>query len=383
MDSMTRRCWAEIDLGAIENNYRTIRASLPAGCGFVGVVKANAYGHGAVRVSSLLQDLGAEYLAVASLDEALHLREAGITAPVLILGWTPPSCTKELLDNHITQAVGDRAAAAAYLDMLADAKRKLKIHVKLETGMGRTGFSWSDAQDREALLRLLCSDSIDAEGVFTHFAVSDEPEQEFTRLQMERFSAAVSALEKEAGKQFRFRHCSNSGAVLFFPEYDIDLVRPGIALYGHNPSGERSSPLPLRPAMTLKARIAMVKEHQPGDTISYGRTFTAEHPMRVAVATIGYADGLPRSLSGRFNMIVNGSPAPQIGRICMDMCMLDVTDLPSCQPGDEVTVFGGEGESPAALAERCGTISYELLCAVSDRVPRVYPQDRQQPRLDL
>lgn len=367
---MKKRCWAEIDLSAIDNNYHQLRSTLPEGCGFLGIVKANGYGHGSVPVALRLEALGCEYLAVASLDEAIHLRQGGVSAPILILGWTPPAYAHELMNYDLTQAIGDVETAQHYSSILNSTEGTLRVHLKLETGMGRTGFQIDDPNDHSAILTLMRDHRFLIEGVFTHFAVSDEPEDPFTAVQYARFLQDITIIEGESGQAFRYRHCANSGAVLNYPSYACDLVRPGIALYGLHPSGEDCPEL--QPAMAVKARIAMIRRHKKGDTISYGRTFTADREMRVAVVTIGYADGLRRDLSGRFSMSVGGRLAPQIGRICMDMCMLDVTDLPDCHQGDEVTVFGGDGLSVNHLAKLCGTISYELLCAVSDRVPRIY-----------
>lgn len=370
MDAMKKRCWAEIDLSAIDWNYHRLRSGLPEGCGFLGIVKANGYGHGSVPIALRLEALGCEYLAVASLDEAIHLRQGGVSAPILILGWTPPAYVHELLNYDLTQAIGDSETAQQYFSILNSAEGRLRVHLKLETGMGRTGFQIDDPGDHNAILELMKDDRFLMEGVFTHFAVSDDPEDPFTAEQFALFLKDVKTIEQESGQVFRYRHCSNSGAVLNNPDYACDLVRPGIVLYGLHPSGEDCPDL--KPVMAVKTRIAMIRRHKKGDTISYGRTFTAEHEMRVAVVPIGYADGLRRDLSGRFSMFVGGKLAPQIGRICMDMCMLDVTDLPDCHQGDEVTVFGGQGLSVNHLAKLCGTISYELLCEVSDRVPRIY-----------
>ncbi len=371
MYSLTKRCWAEISLGSIEHNYKTIRATLPEGCRFLGVVKANAYGHGAVEVSRLLVRLGCEYLAVASFDEAVHLRDAGITAPILILGWTAPEYICILSDMGVTQTVANIDTALEYASVLKENGKRLSIHIKLDTGMGRLGFNTQDGELLSHLERLFSCGCFDAEGIFTHFAVSDEPDDPFTALQFERFMTAADTIESRFCHKFTLRHCANSGAVINYPQYALDMVRPGIALYGYHPAGEGER-LDLRPSMALKARIAAVNRHTAGDSISYGRCYTASDDMLTAVASIGYADGLHRSLSGSFDAVINGHTAPQIGRICMDMCMFNVTGIPGCKAGDEVTIFGAVTHDLDRLAAKCGTISYELLCSVSDRVPRVY-----------
>ena len=373
MNDLTKRTWAEISLGAIEHNYRAMRAELPAGCRFLGVVKADSYGHGAIRVSKLLEGLGCEYLAVACIDEARQLREAGIGLPILILGFTPAACARELAELGVTQAVGSLEAAQALNDALEGTGLTLKVHLKLETGMGRTGFrvfgGWT-AHPAAAAVRL---PHLDAEGVFTHFCVSDADEvtRQFTLTQLDRFRQGVAAIEAEAGKPFVIHHCTNSGAMMSFPDAYWDMVRPGVSLYGMYPGPDRAR-VQLIPAMTLKTRVAYVEDHEPGDTISYGRTFTVEKPSRMAVLPIGYADGLHRVLSNKLEVMINGRRVKQVGRICMDMCMADVTGL-DVKPGDEVEIFG-RNMPIDDVADLAGTIHYELTCAVSARVPRVYTE---------
>ncbi len=371
MDDRKKRTWAEISLRAIEHNYKAMRAHLQPGCRFLGVVKANAYGHGANEVAHLLAGLGCEHLAVACLDEAVSLRRQGIKLPILILGYTSPLYARELADYQITQAVGSLDMAQAMSDALAGTGKTLKVHLKLETGMGRTGFrAYGDgALDAPAQAMLL--PNLDVQGVFTHFCVSDGEEniRDFTHVQHQRFQDAFRAIEAQTGRQFAIHHCTNSGAMLSFPETYMDMVRPGIALYGLYPGPDKGG-IELIPAMELKTRVAYVEDHMPGDTISYGRTFTVERPSRMAVLPIGYADGLHRVLSNKLTVSINGQRAKQVGRICMDMCMADVTGL-DVKPGDEVEIFGRT--MPAGdVADLAGTIHYELTCAVSPRVPRVY-----------
>ena len=370
MDDRTKRTWAEVSLGAIEHNYRAMRAELPDGCKFLGVVKANAYGHGAIPVSRRLADLGCDYLAVACLDEARELRQAGIGLPVLILGHTPPEYAPELAELDVTQAVGSLEAASALNAALEGTGRTLKVHLKLETGMGRTGFrvfgDWK-ALPAATAVRM---PHLHAEGVFTHFCVSDGEEdvRDFTCTQLERFRTAIDAIETRSGHRFAIRHCTNSGAMHAFPETYMDMVRPGVSLYGMYPGPVRDR-IELVPAMTLMTRVAYVERHEPGDTVSYGRTFTVERPSELAVLPIGYADGLHRVLSNKLRVLVNGRVVPQVGRICMDMCMADVTGL-GVKPGDEVQIFGRDMPIDD-VADLAGTIHYELTCAVSPRVPRV------------
>lgn len=372
MNELQKRTWAEIRLDHITHNMCAMREKLPEGCKFLGVVKANAYGHGAVQVARQLEKSGCDYLAVACLDEALELRQAGIGLPILILGYTDPAYAGELLSNDITQTVGSFAMAKALSDNANG--RAVRVHLKLETGMGRTGFRVNSRQEMDEALATLQLPGLVIEGVFTHFAVSDEYGDPFTAVQFDSFMQAVEQLQAAWGQRFTIRHCANSGAVINYRQYCLDMVRPGIATYGHYPASEQGG-IELRPAMELKTRVTQITQHEPGDTVSYGRTFTVQSPMRLAVLSIGYADGLRRNLSDNMEVLIRGQRARQVGRICMDMCMVDVTHIPDVQPGDVATVFGRDGDefiSVDEMADRVGTISYELLCAVSPRVPRIY-----------
>lgn len=374
MDTRRMRAWAEISLSNLEHNYKEIRRHLPEKCHFLGVVKADAYGHGAVRVAERLQKLGADYLAVACLDEAVQLRQAGIYLPILILGRTEPTLAPVLAEQGLTQAVGSLEDAQALSQALDG--RSCKVHIKLDTGMSRLGFRVDESEELAQAAAVMMLKGLEPEGVFTHFAVSDElPESEnFTRVQFAHFQAAIAELESRSGRSFSLRHSANSGAVLHYPEMVQDMVRPGLLLYGMYPDSQREN-FDLRPVMTVKARIVAVKELHPGDSVSYGRTFIAQTPMRIAVVSIGYADGLHRVLSGRMQMLVKGRVAHQLGRICMDLCMVDITDIPEVKPGDVAVVFGRDGQvvQPVeVLAEAAQTISYEMVCAVSRRVPRIY-----------
>ncbi|MBR6205784.1 MAG: alanine racemase [Oscillospiraceae bacterium] len=372
-----KRTWAEVDLGAIRHNYEQMRKRAGDGVKFLGVVKADAYGHGALQVAGMLQRAGADYLAVACLDEAEALRQGGITLPILILGVTDPKYTEELIRMEITAAVADMHTAGEMSKIATGLGRRAKIHLKVDTGMGRIGFICRGDRDPAALLAQAADlPGLDAEGIFTHFATSDMPGEgdAYTEEQYEAFRTVVREAEQIRGKRFPIRHCANSGAMTGHPDKFLDMVRPGIALYGCYPS-ELTGNLDLRPAMSVRTRVVQVRELMPGDSVSYGRRFIAERPVRTAVVPIGYADGLHRVLSGRIDMLVRGRRAPQIGRICMDMCMLDVTDIPEVREGDVVTLFGEDGGARIPveeLAEKAGTISYEMLCAMSPRVERVW-----------
>lgn len=377
-DAILRRTWAEIDLDALAHNYRRARELTGPGVRYLGVVKADAYGHGAIQVAAQLEELGADYLAVSSLDEARELRHGGIDAPILILGHTPPEMVPELIRYHITQAVSARAKAEEYNAAASACGGRLKVHIKVDTGMSRLGFLVRDEHfdgGVEAIAASCALPGVEAEGIFTHFAVSDEDDTDseaYTREQFALFLRVVNALA-ERGRTFPIRHCANSGALARYPEMYLDMVRPGIALYGVGADAKR---LGLRPVMTLKSSVSTIKIFDPGTDISYGRTYRAADKARIGVLPIGYADGLFRGLSNRLAVVTDQGPAPIRGRICMDMTMVDLTGLPDVKVGSEVEIFGRR-QSVDHLAQLLDTISYELLCAVSKRVPRVYLRDGQ------
>lgn len=373
MENLKKRTWAEVSLPNIVHNMKAIRASVPEGTKYLGVVKANAYGHGAVQVASALEKNGADYLAVACLDEALELRNAGISLPILILGVTQAEDVPVLIENKITQAVANIDSAVGYSKEAERIGKKLKVHVKVDTGMSRLGFLCDEkniARSSEDVKRVCALSYLDVEGIFTHFAVSDEPDNtsiDYTKMQFKRFMTIIAETEK-SGFKFAIRHCSATGGTLFYPEYALDMVRPGLLLYGY---GDEKGKLGLKPGMSLKTRVTAVKDYPTGTKISYGGTYTTERDTRMGVIPIGYADGLFRSLSNRASFIINGHRVFQRGRICMDMCMIDLTDIPDAGVGDVVEIFGEEA-SLDELSKIAGTIPYELLCAVSRRVPRIY-----------
>lgn len=372
-DRREMRTWAEINLDALEHNYRALRAMLPQGCRFVGLVKADAYGHGAVPVARKLEQLGADMLAIACVDEGEQLRRAGIRLPILCLGQTPPELGEELLRWDITQTVEDLETARQLSEAALAAGKKLKVHLKLDTGMGRLGFRWEDTDNdavADEMAQVCALPGLEAEGMFTHFAAADGDE-DYTMAQLTRFLDARAALEKR-GVRLKIYHCGASAAVLHYPCTHMDMVRPGIVLYGHypDPDSQGLDGPGLIPVMTLKSRIAAVRAMPAGAKVSYGCTARLERDSRLAVLPLGYGDGLPRVLSNKLKVMIQGKPCPIVGRICMDMCMADVTDLPGVKAGEVATVYGpGLTDEAARLA---GTISYELLCRVAPRVPRVY-----------
>ena len=374
MESTLKRTWAEISLDNLTHNFETIRRQVGPKAKLLGVVKADAYCHGAVRVAKHLERLGAGYLAVSNLDECEELRVNGITLPILMLGFTPADQAGRILKNDMTQAVPNLAIAEAYSSAAVRAGGTMKVHIKLDTGMGRLGFQCDDAHFDASLrdiLKILTLPGLDVEGVFTHFCVSDEAADEcveFTKIQHDRFLRMIDAVETQGNFRFRLHHCCNAGGIASYPEWAWDMVRCGIILYG---TGDLAERMGMKPVMTVKTTVSTIKDFDPDTSISYGRQFFTTRPSRIAVLPIGYADGLFRALSGKLRVLTPYGEAQQVGRICMDMCMIDVTDLPQVKSGDEVEIFG-EHILCADDAALCDTIPYELMCAVSKRVPRVY-----------
>ena len=374
MESTLKRTWAEISLDNLTHNFETNRRQVGPKAKLLGVVKADAYGHGAVRVAKHLERLGAGYLAVSNLDECEELRVNGIMLPILMLGFTPADQAERILKNDMTQAVPNLAIAEAYSSAAVHAGGTMKVHIKLDTGMGRLGFQCDDAHFDASLrdiLKILTLPGLDVEGVFTHFCVSDEAADEcveFTKIQHDRFLRMIDAVETQGNFRFRLHHCCNAGGIASYPEWAWDMVRCGIILYG---TGDLAERMGMKPVMTVKTTVSTIKDFDPDTSISYGRQFFTTRPSRIAVLPIGYADGLFRALSGKLRVLTPYGEAQQVGRICMDMCMIDVTDLPQLRVGDEIEVFG-EHQLIETAAKQCGTISYELLCAVSKRVPRYY-----------
>ncbi len=372
-DAVLRRTWAEIDLDALAHNYQQARRLIGPQTKYLGVVKADAYGHGAVQTARKLELLGADYLAVSSLDEARELRRNAIQMPILILGHTPPEMVPQLIQYNITQTVSAQAKAEAYSAAAAACGGTLKVHIKVDTGMSRLGFLVRGRHFDGGVAAIAAScalPNLEAEGIFTHFAVSDEddsPSAAYTREQFAVFTQVINALA-EQGRTFAIRHCANSGALARYPEMYLDMVRPGIALYGVGADAQR---LGLRPVMTLKSCVSTIKVFDPETDISYGRTFHTMEKTRVGVLPIGYADGLFRGLSNRMAVQTAHGPAPLCGRICMDMTMVDLSKLPDVHVGDAVELFG-QRQRVDDLADILGTIPYELICAVSKRVPRLY-----------
>ena len=373
---MLKRTWAEIDLDALRHNYQVLTEKLPEGCRFLGVVKADAYGHGAVPVARELQKLGAGYLAVSNYEEALQLRRGEVTLPILILGYTPAEFARDQAALHITQEVHSLEYGRQLSRELAGSGLTLNVHMKIDTGMSRLGFfAYNRPETIPELVELTKLPNLHVEGAFMHFAVADTASEiDYTRMQHQRFLEVLDALKKQ-GVEPEIVHCANSAAAIAYPEYAHDMVRPGIATYGLSPSEEMQGMADLRPLMELKTTIAAIRPFEAGITVSYGRTYKTPGPRIIAVCPIGYADGLQRRLSGNLHFLLHGKKIPVVGRICMDMCMVDITDVPEAQVGDTVTVVGRDGPEKITWddwASQLGTISYELVCDINKRVPRLY-----------
>lgn len=367
----TARTWAEIDLGALLENFNLAQAN---GRKVMCIVKADAYGHGAVTCGRFLEAHGADAFGVACLSEAVELRRAGLTRPILILGYTAPQEAATLAGLGLSQAVPDEPFAQ---ELAAQARRagvRVSVHVKLDTGMSRLGIPAQGPQQASeaarAVERLGDLGGLAVDGLFTHFAAADTPEEDsFTAWQLENYLLVLEELTRK-GLRPGLCHTSNSACILSHPETQLDMVREGIMLYGLYPDSLPRHE-PLHPVMTLKSRIVQVRQLPAGATVSYGRTWQASAPMTCAVVAAGYADGYPRRLSNQAWVLLNGRRHPQIGRVCMDMSMLDVTGS-DVQRGDEVVLFGQGGMSLEEVAGLVGTINYEIACLVTARVPRVY-----------
>lgn len=365
----SRAVWAEVDLEAIEHNIKVIKEKIHGKAKFCAVVKANAYGHGAIPVAKTAAAAGADYFAVAILKEAMELRNAGFKIPILILGLTPLEQAKEIVDYDITATVFSVEAAAALSREAVRQHKKVKVHLAVDTGMGRIGVR--PEQAGEMAKQITSLENVELEGMFSHFALADSADKAFAYEQLARFKVAIASVEA-AGISIAIKHLANSAATLEMPETHFDMVRPGVILYGLWPSGEVRRETDLRPAMTLKARIAYVKSMKPEETVGYGRTFTVKRQSQIATLPIGYADGYTRLFAGKAQVEIHGKRAAVVGRICMDQCMVDVTDIKETVFDDEVVLFGSQTLTADEAADWIGTINYEIVCMVGARVPRVY-----------
>ncbi len=369
-----RPVWAEVDLTAIAHNIGILRGATRSGAMFMAVVKANAYGHGVIPVAHEAIAAGADRLGVATIEEAVQLAQAGITAPIHVLSEIPndPADMCAALDHGFILTIC-RAETARAVDAAA-AGRRAKVHVKVDTGMNRLGIPYNPETVVAFVQTLLNCKNIDVEGIFTHFATADDPASDFAQIQLTRFTAALDELARR-GICPPIKHAANSAAIIDLPESHLDMVRAGIAIYGLSPSPALAGRVDLRPALSLKSRISFVKDVSAGEGISYGHSFKTSRPSQIATLPLGYADGYSRILSNKTQVLVGGLKAPNVGTICMDQFMVDVTDIPNVAAGTEIVLIGSQnGETISAddIAARLGTINYEVVCMLSARVPRIY-----------
>lgn len=373
MDAFYRPTWVEISLDALRHNLRAFRDSLPAEMKIMAVVKADAYGHGAVQIARECMAEGASYLAVAFMDEALELRRAGIEAPILVLGYTPAEAVPLAVKYSITINVYSMDVLEA-LAKRGPEEPSVKIHIKVDSGMGRLGLNRTE--DAIAFIeRALSLPGVEVEGLFTHYACADEADKSYTREQYSKFER-VAGHFREKGISFTYVHAGNTATAIDTPEISYNMVRLGIGMYGLYPSEEVDMKrVKLRPVMSLKTRIVMLKSMEEGAGVSYGALYHASRGEEIATLAVGYADGFSRMLTGKAHALVRGKRVPVVGRICMDQCMISLQDVNGAQIGDEVVMFGEQDGLvlPAEeLAEKLGTVNYEIVCMISHRVPRVY-----------
>ena len=372
---MLRPAFAEINLGAFANNIRELNRLKKKNALFMAVVKADGYGHGAVPVAETAIKHGADYLAVGNVAEAIELREAGLDEPILIFGWTSSEDEHLLLEYNLIQTIYSLEQAESLSREAQNKQQKAKVHLKIDTGMGRVGFQVRE-QSKTDILKILQLAGMDVEGIFTHFADADNKKADYTEYQFDRFLNFAHRIEME-GLSIPIKHCANSAAIIDYPETHLDMVRAGISMYGLYPSQAMCNKLKLEEVMTLKAKIVNLKYLSAQESVSYSRTYYAKDVIHVATVPLGYADGYSRLLSNKARVMVKNEFAPVIGRVCMDQFMIDVTQIPGdIQVGEEVTMFGrdpgGKFISIDEIASLMGTISYEVICLIGKRVPRIY-----------
>lgn len=370
------RAWAEVDLDAIVHNVKEIKKHLNPGVKLLGIVKADAYGHGVGEVARTILDSGVTNLAVAFCDEAVELRQMGFDAPILILGNSFEENIEKIVEYDVAAAVSS-VDFARKVSLEAVKQNKIaKLHIKIDTGMSRVGFV-SNSEDTmcdavQKIIEISELPNVEIEGMFTHFAASDEEDESYTVMQYERFMALDEKL-RQKGIKIPIKHACNSAAIVKFPHMQLDMVRAGIIIYGLYPNRNfDKSLIDLVPAMSFKSRVAQVKNMEKGSCVSYGRTYKCDKDSKIATVSVGYADGYSRLLSDKAEVVVDGCRVKQIGRICMDQCMIDATGVNNINVGDDVTLFGNDGLSADDVAELMGTIHYEVVCNIGRRVPRIY-----------
>jgi len=375
MEQYARVC-AHIDLDAIHNNLEAMRSHIQAQTKILGVIKADGYGHGAVPIAWEMEDLDYVYgFAVASVEEAMQLRNANIKKPILVLGYTFPYSYETLINQEIIPTVFRSDTLKALDETAARLGVKASVHIKVDTGMTRIGIRADEAGKAFVKEALLC-EHLKVEGIFTHFANADEADKLAANMQLNTFLTFVKECEKEFSYSFPLVHCSNSAGILDMPQANLDLVRAGIILYGMWPSDEvNKDVVVLQPVLSLKSHITYIKDVEAGTPVSYNGIYVTEKTTRIATIPVGYADGYPRNLTGKGYVLINGKKAPIIGRICMDQFMVDATEIPECKEGDEVTLIGKDGNECITMEELgalSGRFNYEFACEIGKRTPRVF-----------
>ena len=373
-----QRVWAEVDLDAIWENMVHMKENIAEKTKILAVIKTDGYGHGGVPIAKMLEQLDFMFgYAAATYEEAHVLREAGVKKPILILGYTFPYCYEELIREEIRPAVYRRDTVEELVAAAAKVGQKAKVHIKVDTGMGRIGIT-PDEEGLEFVRFLMGHPELEVEGIFTHFAKSDEEDKTSAYHQLALFQNFIDRIQTELGLTIPVKHCSNSAAILEMPQANMDMVRAGITTYGLYPSEEVSKDIvPLRAAMSLYSHIVYCKTIHAGQSVSYGGLFTAQKDTRVATIPVGYGDGYPRSLSGKGYVLIRGKKAPILGRVCMDQFMVDVSEIPGVMEGDKVTLLGVDGTeriTAEELGELSGRFNYEFVCDLGKRIPRVYIQ---------
>ena len=373
-----QRVWAEVDLDAIWENMVHMKENIAEKTKILAVIKTDGYGHGGVPIAKMLEQLDFMFgYAAATYEEAHVLREAGVKKPILILGYTFPYCYEELIREEIRPAVYRRDTVEELAAAAAKVGKKAKVHIKVDTGMGRIGIT-PDEEGLEFVRFLIEHPELEVEGIFTHFAKSDEADKTSANHQLELFQNFIDKIQTELGITIPVKHCSNSAAILEMPQANMDMVRAGITTYGLYPSEEVSKDIvPLRAAMSLYSHIVYCKTIHAGQSVSYGGLFTAQKDTRVATIPVGYGDGYPRSLSGKGYVLIHGKKAPILGRVCMDQFMVDISEIPGVMEGDKVTLLGMDGTeriTAEELGELSGRFNYEFVCDLGKRIPRVYIQ---------
>jgi len=370
---LSRPVWAEINLDNLAHNMREVRRVTNKNAKVTAVIKADGYGHGALSIGSVLLENGADRFAVATLSEAIQLRKGFPNTEIMVLGYTPNELALDIINNNIIQTIYTKEQAQEYSKVALTLNKRVKIHIKLDTGMSRLGMVFSD-ETIESILDMSKLDGLFIEGIFTHFAVADEIDKTFTFKQVEKFNHIVSKLEAR-GLNIPIKHVSNSAGIIDLPEFNFDMVRAGIMLYGLYPSEHVSkSAVKLREVMCLKAKVSQVKDLDANCGVSYGLKYKNAKKSQIATLPIGYADGYTRMLSGKAKVMIRGIKTPIIGNICMDQCIIDVTNFDT-KVGDEVVLFGGNdinGITIDSVAQSLNTINYEIVCMVDKRVPRIY-----------